>query len=101
MPKPEFKTEWESDTYDKAHEAMSALLNLANGMGSSKAVVAGMLDGFLSEHRTLQQAGVRNFVGMLKEWTKFSEPAMTDLRNQDAWKFAKQVVELDPMFANV
>jgi len=101
MPKPEFKTEWESDAYDKASDAMSALLNVANSMGSGKAVVAGMLDGFIREHRTLQQAGIRNFVAMLKEWGSHEESHMSDLRNRDAFAFAQQVVELDPLFANV
>ena len=101
MPKPEFETKWESDTYDDAKVAMGRLLNLANSMGSSKAVVAGMLDSFVQEHRTLQQAGVRNFVSFLREWATGEEAAMTDPRNCDAWRFAKQVVDLDPMFANI
>lgn len=101
MSKPEFKTKWERDTYDDAKVAMGRLLNLANGMGVQKAVVAGMLDSFIQEHRTLQQAGVRNFVAMLKEWVSYDEVHMSDLRNQDAFAFAKQVVELDPLFANV
>lgn len=101
MLKPDFKTKWESKAYDKAHDAMNELLNLATSMGSGKAVVAGMLDGFVQEHRTLQQAGIRNFVAFLKAWAKGEEAAMTDPRNCDAWKFAKQVVELDPMFSSL
>lgn len=101
MSKPDFKTEWESEIYLKSLAAMSTLLDLANGMGSGKAVVKGMYDGFVREHRTLQQAGVRNFVAMLKEWASHEESRVTDLRNQDAFAFAKQVVELDPLFALV
>lgn len=101
MPKPDFKTEWESDTYDKAFTAMQTLLNLANACGSGKAVVGGMLDGFIREHRTLQQAGVRHFVGMLQEWAKGEEAAMSDLRNKDSWNFAQEIVKLDPFFASI
>lgn len=101
MSKPDFKTVWESETYDAAKVAMGRLLNLAIGTDSQNAVVAGMLDGFAQEHRTLQQAGVRNFVAFLKEWAKGEESEMTDPRNQDAWKFAKQVIDLDPMFSNI
>lgn len=97
----EFKTEWESEAYSKAHDAMSDLLNLAGTMGSGNAVVAGMLDSFVKEHRTLQQSGVRNFVAMLKEWASQEESRVSDRRNRDAFAFAKQVVELDPLFALV
>lgn len=102
MLEPEdFKTEWERDAYEKASNAMSALLDVANSMGGGKAVVAGMLYGFIREHRTLQQSGIRNFVAMLKEWGSYEESHMSDLRNRDAFAFAKQVVELDPMFASI
>jgi len=102
MPKPDFKTEWESDTYDKAFAAMETLLNLANACGSGKAIVGGMLDAFVREHRHLQQAGVRHFVGMLQDWTKRgTEAAMSDLRNKDSWDFAQEIVKLDPCFASI
>ena len=104
MAKPDFPTKWESETYDKAFDAISVLLNLANSTldsSSGKAVVAGMLDGFVQEHRTLQQSAVRNFVAMLKEWASHEESRMSDFRNQDAFAFAKQVVKLDPMFSNI
>jgi hypothetical protein len=100
MSKPEFKTEWESEAYDKAFDAMKELLNVANAMGSGKAVVTGMFDGFVREHRTLQQAGIKNFFEMLKEWTE-QEREMTDLRNQVAFDFAKKVVALDFVFPNI
>jgi len=98
MPKPEFKTEWESAAYDRAFEAMKNLLDVANSMGSGRSVVAGMLDGFLSEHRTLQQSFVRNLALMLKQWSEMDKSMMTDLRNQDAWDFAKKVTEMNPGF---
>ena len=101
MPKPEFKTEWESAAYDRAFEAMKNLLDVANSMGSGRSVVAGMLDGFLSEHRTLQQSFVRNLALMLKQWSEMDKSMMTDLRNQDAFAFAQEVVKLDPMFASI
>ncbi len=99
--KREFTTEWEENCYNDAKAAMETLLNLANAMGSNKAIVAGMLDGFLLEHRTLQQASIRNFVGMLQEWAKFEEASASDPRNKDAWDFAQDIVKLDLMFGNI
>jgi len=101
MSKPKFTTEWESKTYDKANEAMSNLLNLANSMGSGTSVVAGMLNGFIKEHRTLQQAGIRNFVQMLRLWTENEKSVMIDMRNAAAWDFAKEVAKLDLSFPNI
>lgn len=93
---------WGREAYDAAKVAMGRLLNLANAMGSRNAVVAGMLDSFVQEHRTLQQAGVRNFVDMLQAWVEDDdESTMSDLRNKDAWDFAQEVVKLDPMFADI
>lgn len=56
---------------------------------SSKFVRIGMLNGFMNQHRTIQQNIVREFVGMLQEWGKLPENAVSDLRNQDAYKFAQ------------
>lgn len=101
MTKREFKTEWEENCYNDAKATMETLLSLGNGMGSRKAIIAGMLDGFLREHRTLQQTGIRNFVGMLQEWVKLEEVSVSDSRNKNAWDFAQEVVNLDPIFANI
>jgi len=92
-----FDTDWENETYTKSATAMKELLNLANSMGSSKAVVTGMLDALVTEHRTLQQSCIRNFAAMLQEWAGGSEDALTDLRNQAAWEFAQQVRKIDPV----
>ena len=101
MPKPEFKTEWESRAYDEAFEAMTALLNLSNTMGGQKAVVSGMLDAFVREHRTLQQSTIRNFVGFLTAWSQGEEGMLTDARNHDAWRFATKIREIGPGFASI
>ena len=93
-----FRSKGEEEAYDDAKEAMAKLLNLANVMGNQPVVVGGMLFAFVREHRTLQQAGMRNFVAMLKNWVNKEKPAMVDARNEDSWKFAEQVAELDPYF---
>ncbi len=102
MLEPEdFKADWQRETYDKAVNSMNELLNLANAIGSRKFVVQGMLTALIREHRTLQQAGIRSFVGMLTEWAKLEEARMVDARNKAAWDFAQKVKELDPLFPTI
>jgi len=94
----DFDTDWEKETYAQAAEAMKTLLHLANSMGSDKAIIAGMLDALVTEHRTLQQACIRHFVGMLKTWSQGNHDALADARNEATWKFAQAVAKLDPVF---
>lgn len=100
----DFDNTFEQRAYDRATSAMKQLLNLPNSCPNSgivTAVVAGMVDAFIAEHRTLQQAGLRNFAAMLQEWGKGDKPALVDDRNADAWNFAQDVRVLEPSFRNI
>lgn len=89
-----FSTKLEQKTYADAHAAMKVLLSLNNApCGTS---VDGMLDAFVGEHRTLQQAVVRKFVDMLIQWSHGSQPALVDARNEAAWELAREIRGLEP-----
>lgn len=97
----EFAREWERDKYVKVLAAMKTLIDETNTMGSEPLVAMAMVDGLTSEHRTLQQNFFRSFICMLHKWTKGDVAKMTDLRNEDSWRFANKIVAMDPYFSNV
>ncbi len=89
----EFKTEWETEAYEKAMQLMEDLGNLSSTMGGGRAAVQGLLDGFVRQHRTLQQSIVRNFMGMLTQWAEGEKVVFVDDRNAAAWDFAQHMRE--------
>lgn len=94
-------TEWEIEVWERANSAMASLLEAANAMGSSRAIIDGMMDAWRREHRTLQQSVVRMFVAFLSEWAGMIEKepmAWVDLRNEAAAAFATQLRSDAPAF---
>ena len=75
----------------RAREAMTELLGLCGSHNEQRrqAVINGMLDSLLKEHRTNQQLAVDNIARMLKEYGKCS----TDARNEAAVKWAANATE--------
>lgn len=78
-----------------AEEAMKALIDVTNVMGGDKDVAAGILDGLLKSHKTLQQSFFRSLFMAMGE---YAETPFVDGRNQASVDFAKQVKELDAFF---
>lgn len=84
---------WELKAKQDAAALMKQFGDLVNGCSGS-AAVQGLLEGFVRQHRTLQQAIVSSFYDMLIEWRKGEESRYVDLRNQAAWNFAKSLDEM-------
>ena len=71
----------------RARDAMTELLGLAAANNTSlrqEAVVNGMLDSLLKEHRTNQQLAIGTLVEVLQQYGK----SQTDARNEAAVKWA-------------
>jgi hypothetical protein len=73
-------------------ELTRKLIDATNVMGGDKLVAAGIADGIMGSHRTLQQSFMRCFVMAMKEYgeTEFKDP-----RNQDAVALAKKIGEIE------
>ena len=82
-PGKSFVRVWERDEYDKAYIIMQRFGERANIM-SNDAAICGMVDGFIAEHRTIQQSIVRMFCQMLMRWIVVGErDSHTDPRNSE------------------
>jgi len=88
--------QWEVDAYNAGRELADTLGNQANIMGGNHPFMAGLLQGFVRQHRTLQQNIVRMFVIMMTEWGKGHPPMFTDARNEAAFAVAQQIGENPP-----
>jgi len=75
----------------KAKDAMIALIDATNIMGGEADVIQGMTEALQYSHRTLQQSFISCFVGTMVNYAEFR----TDVRNQDAVQFAKNVSKMD------
>jgi len=80
---------------NEAREAMQKLIDITNVMGGDKDVAAGILEGLLTSHKTLQQSFMRCFVEAMKE---YADTRFVDLRNQASVDFAQQLKEMDIHF---
>jgi hypothetical protein len=71
---------------------MQQLIDSTNVMGGDELVAAGMVQGIMRSHRTLQQSFMRCFVMAMKEYgaTEFKDP-----RNEDAVALAKKIGEIE------
>jgi hypothetical protein len=86
------------ELYAEATKAMEALGAVANRMAAHPVAVLGLLDGFVKEHRTIQQSVCRLLHAMLVAWAEqiAEKPSWyVDGRNEQAAKWAKAVAELD------
>jgi hypothetical protein len=75
--------------------AMATIIDATNVMGSEKDVAAGILEGLLSSHKTLQQSFMRAFIEAMKE---YADTPFRDARNEASVEFARKVKELDVHF---
>jgi len=80
---------------NEARDAMQKLIDLTNVMGGDKDVAAGLLEGLLTSHKTLQQSFIRCFVEAMKE---YADTRFVDARNEASVNFAKQLKEMEIHF---
>jgi hypothetical protein len=79
-------------TYEKARDITQSLIDLTNG-GGKGAIVAGMVEGIVRNHRYLQQEGILCLFQALGEFGSLSEGSFTDPRNEFAHKMCKLLRE--------
>ena len=83
----------DSSEYHEAHEAAKKLFALTNTMGGDHLAIA-VADAFNQEHRTLQQAAIRDIVKpilMLLDWN--GDTGAFDARNEGSVKWARAALE--------
>lgn len=97
MPR-EPRHEHQQASFEAGQKAMRAFLEGAPRSSYRTDLIEGMLDAFVREHRTNQQAAVRAFVEMLIMWQKGDAACIADDRNLAALKFARKLAEDDPHF---
>lgn len=74
-------------------EIMKNLVNETNVMGMEKAVAAGIVQGLMGSHRTLQQSFMRAFMLACKEIDE--KGYSSDLRNEQSMKVIKKIAKMD------
>lgn len=82
--------EYDQKDFDNGVDLIENFADLVNAMGQSE-FVNGMADGFMRQHRTLQQSVVRSFIEMLGkigEKAKDNKEMYSDTRNEKAIEFA-------------
>jgi len=83
----------QSREYVEAHELAKKLFALTNTMGGDTLGIA-VADAFNQEHRTLQQASIRDIIKPVLyalDWA--GDTGAFDLRNEGAVKWARAVLE--------
>jgi len=80
------------ETFNEAREAVRKLGNLLNG-GSKEAVLAGMVEGLLMQHRYLQGETIVRLFTALGEFGGLPEGQYTDARNAFAHKLCSLLRE--------
>lgn len=87
--------------FDKGKALMAEMMRAMNSM-SNEELLAGMLAGFATEHRTLQQSLVRAFVEILQNWVTDDageiqpDSHLCDARNEGTYELAKRLVREEP-----
>ena len=76
---------------EEARKAMQTLIDATNIMGGEKEVAAGILEGLLGSHRTLQQSFFRSFVMAMEH---YADTPFHDARNDASVEFAQLLREL-------
>ena len=78
--------------HNEAQALTDKLVDLTNSMGNkSEDIGAGIAEGLMRSHRTLQQS----FISSLQKALVLYAESNTDLRNEGAVAWAKQVAQLD------
>ena len=78
----------------RAEEAMEELIRCVNVLGGEEDIAEVMARVLQNSHRTLQQSFIRTFMLAMEEYRNTS----TDLRNQAAVDFAKNITEQEFYF---
>ena len=77
-----------------AADAMDKLISSVGGWNTADRIAAVVVAKLQGEHRTIQQSFMRVFVLAMKEYSTTS----TDMRNEAAVNFAKEVTEKEYYF---
>lgn len=80
------------ETYHKARDAAYALGDLLNG-GSKNAVMLGLVEGLVRQHRYLQNEAIVTLLTALGEFGALPERQFTDARNEFAHKLCRLLRE--------
>ena len=87
----------EIEKRQKVAELVRQLVDETNAMGFTDEVVAGIVDGLVTSHRTLQQNFMRCLLDSMKEYGETN----CDLRNEASVQTAKKIGELNVHFPYV
>lgn len=92
-PNITFDSESAREDYDSGVGLMTQLAEQSSSLDRN--FVAGLTDGFMMAHRTNQQAMMRAFMHMLRQWACGKKEDRVDARNEASWNLAKKILEID------
>ena len=85
------RNDFQQAAFDAGKNAMKDFMEKTHTAGYHKHLIEGMVDGFVREHRTIQQETVSFFVDMLVAWGKLPQSHISDLRNEATYHFAQKL----------